>query len=242
MPDFQRESHRVVARVLAALDPTFLFDAECYFGGGTQLALEFGEYRESRDVDFLCSSRAGFRALRECVTQNSLGRVLRKPLELAREVRADRDGIRTFVLIGEILVKFEILLEARIDLTGVMDRRLGVPKLTIDCAIAEKFLANTDRGLDQSTLGRDLIDLAFVAANLGKKALLPGLQMAEAVYGAAVRRALADSLSSFHKNRIRTAACLTSLRVSDTRTLRKGVRVLRTLAEEKLSRSGRRRE
>lgn len=38
-----------------------LSEAQCYFGGGTQLAMTYGEYRESRDVDFLCSSRDGFR-------------------------------------------------------------------------------------------------------------------------------------------------------------------------------------
>jgi hypothetical protein len=59
----------------------------------------------------------------------------------------------------------------------------------------------TDRGLDESALGRDLIDLAFLAANVGKRGLLPGLHIAEGAYGSAVRRALADSLNSFQNNR-----------------------------------------
>lgn len=229
MRDFRRASHQIVAQVLRALDARLLLNAECYFGGGTQLALTYGEYRESRDIDFLCSSRAGFRQLRECVAQESLGAIVRHPLQLAREVRADREGIRTFFAVGDTRVKFEILLEGRMDLRGALDQKLEVPVLSLDVAVAEKFLANTDRGLDASTLGRDLIDLAFLAANLGKQALQPGLQSAEEVYGAAVRRYLDLSLTAFQKNRTRSAAWIESLRVSDTGALRKGLRTLRTL-------------
>jgi Nucleotidyl transferase AbiEii toxin, Type IV TA system len=229
MREFRRPAHQLVGRVLHALDADLLLNAECYFGGGTQLALTYGEYRESRDIDFLCSSRTGFRKLRECVTQNSLGRIVRRPLQLAREVRADREGIRTFFAIEDVRIKLELLLEGRIDLGGSIDKTLGVPVLTIDHATAEKFLANTDRGLDESALGRDLIDLAFLAATVGKRGLLPGLQVAEGAYGSAVRRSLAESLNSFQKNRARSAAWLESLCVFDTETLRRGLRVLRTM-------------
>lgn len=229
MREFRLRSHQLVGRVLRALNPALLLDAECYFGGGTQLAMMLGEYRESRDVDFLCSNRAGFRKLRECVTQNSLGRIVRRPLQFAREVRADRDGIRTFFVIDDTRIKFELLLEGRIDLHGAMDQNLGVPVLAVDDAVAEKFMANADRGLDESTLGRDLIDLAYLAANIGKRGLHPGLQSAEGVYGAAVRRHLDLSLSAFQKNRSRSATWIQSLGISDTQTLRKGMRVLRML-------------
>jgi hypothetical protein len=229
MRDFRRSSHQIVAQVLRALDGGWLLSSECYFGGGTQLALTYGEYRESRDIDFLCSSRAGFRKLRECVTQDSLGAIVRQPLQLAREVRADREGIRTFFVVGDTRVKFQILLEGRLDLSGALDQKLGIPVLSTDDAIAEKFLANTDRGLDDSTLGRDIIDLAFLAASLGKDALHPGLQRAEQVYGAAVRRYLDLSLTAFQTNRTRSSAWIESLRISDTGTLRKGLRMLRTL-------------
>ena len=114
-------------------------------------------------------------------------------------------------------------------MSGALDQKLGVPVLAIDDAVAEKFLANTDRGLDESTLGRDLIDLAFLAANLGKKGLQPGLQSAEQVYGAAVRRYLDLSLRAFQKNRSRSAAWIESLRVSDAGVLRKGLRTLGAL-------------
>jgi hypothetical protein len=120
-----------VAEILGNLDAEFLSRANCYFGGGTQIALANGEYRESRDVDFICSSRDGFRLLRESVHEASLGRILRREMVLARGVRADRDGIRTFIAGNppDPPVKFEILYEARIDATGAIDGDLGVPVL-----------------------------------------------------------------------------------------------------------------
>jgi Nucleotidyl transferase AbiEii toxin, Type IV TA system len=94
MPEFRRAHHRLVASLLERMNAKLLSEARCYFGGGTQLAMTYGEYRESRDVDFLCSSRDGFRRLREQVTQSSLGGIVARRVKLAREVRADRDGIR----------------------------------------------------------------------------------------------------------------------------------------------------
>jgi hypothetical protein len=62
---------------------------------------------------------------------------------------------------------------------------------------------------------------------VGKQGLQPGLRIAEGAYGGAVRRVLAQSLNAFPANR---AHWLESLQVADTRTLNKGLRILRTLA------------
>ncbi|MGH8649638.1 MAG: nucleotidyl transferase AbiEii/AbiGii toxin family protein, partial [Burkholderiales bacterium] len=67
---------------LGALDAEFLARNECYFGGGTRIVLSLGEYRESADVDFLCASRAGYRALRSTVSETSLGRIAKPRLKL----------------------------------------------------------------------------------------------------------------------------------------------------------------
>jgi hypothetical protein len=40
--------------VLSALDGDLLREVNCLFGGGTAMALRFGEYRESVDMDFWC--------------------------------------------------------------------------------------------------------------------------------------------------------------------------------------------
>lgn len=232
MPEYRRQHHRLVAGALTRMDAGFLARTECYFGGGTLLAMTLGEYRESRDIDFLCSSRIGFRSLRETVTDRSLGAIFRQSVDLARDVRADRDGIRTFLKVGDVPIKFEIILEARIDLEGSIDKKLGVPTLREECAIAEKLLANADRGLDDSTLSRDLIDLSFIAVHADRPPLEEGLRIAEQAYGTAIRKSLRSTLDSFKGNRSRANAHIRSLGVEDTQTLRKGIQLLGKLVRE----------
>ena len=164
---FRRPRHRTVAAALAGLNGPFLEQAQCYFGGGTRIVLELGEYRESEDLDFLCSSADGYRALRSTVTDLSLGAILAAPVTLAREVRADRYGIRTFLDIGGSKVKIEIVLEGRVRLNGEPCMGLPVPCLDRVSCFAEKFLANADRGNDEAMLGRDVIDLAFMVEGWG---------------------------------------------------------------------------
>lgn len=229
MPKFYRPHHRLIAGVLRSFNKELLTEARCFFGGGTQMAMTYGEYRESRDIDFLCSSRAGFRTMREQVTQVSLGKIVSGSLKLAREVRADRDGIRTFFEVDGARLKLEILLEARIDLDGGPSSVFHVPTLSRECAIAEKFLANADRGMDDSMMFRDLVDLAFAAVHAGEPDLSSGLELAEQAYGNAVRRSLKLAIEAFRENRSRAKASIESLGIENTATLRKGVRSLYAL-------------
>jgi len=92
---YTRVRHHAVDKALVALNGAFLGRAKCYFGGGTRVVLELKEYRESADIDFLCSDRTGYRALRSTITNDSLGEICTRPIKLAREVRADQYGIRT---------------------------------------------------------------------------------------------------------------------------------------------------
>src|SRR2546423_1384645 len=100
MSGFRRARHRTVGRLLTALDTEFIAARYCYFGGGTRIALELDEFRESQDVDFLCAEIAGYRALRACIGEHSLGSIAPKlptGISLLRDVRADRYGIRTMI-------------------------------------------------------------------------------------------------------------------------------------------------
>lgn len=142
-------------------------------------------------------------------------------------MRADRDAIRTFISADDAWIKLEIILEARIDLRGSMNERLGVPVLDVNCLAAEKLLANADRGLDDATYARDLIDLSFLAAREGRKAVDAAIAFAEKAYGAAVVQGLERTLTRLTTRRGRLAACARALGIDDLRTLRKGIAALR---------------
>lgn len=221
-----RPRHRTVVRALDALDGAFLARAQCFFGGGTRLVLALDEYRESADIDFLCANREGYRALRSTVSDTSLGRIAKPGLKLAREVIADRYGIRTFLDVGGEKLKLEIILEGRIGLSGGAESGLPVPALDAASCCAEKFLANADRWGDESVLGRDAIDLAFMAARWGREPLRAGLATATEAYGEVVagdaKRAATKMLERADWRR----RCVAALSLTDTRTLLAGLRMV----------------
>lgn len=221
-----RARHRIVMDALAALDGSFLEKAECFFGGGTRIVLALGEYRESADIDFLCASREGYRDLRTTVGERTLGAIACAKLDLAREVIADRYGIRTVLEVAGERLKLEIILEGRIGLSGTRQKDLPVPVLDPASCCAEKFLANADRGTDVSVLGRDVIDLAFMASRWGRDALRAGLAIATEAYGKIVaadaKRAATEMLERAEWRR----RCVAALSVSDTRTLLSGLRLV----------------
>ena len=86
-------------------------------------------------------------------------------LNQTREVRADQYGIRTMLQIDGADIKFEIVLEGRIELEepGPDDRQCGVATLSPLDMAASKLLANSDRWRDDAVMSRDLIDLAMMA-------------------------------------------------------------------------------
>lgn len=191
---FERPHHRRIARVLAALDADLLREANCLFGDGTAMALRFGEYRESVDMDFLVSDLNSYRRLRLLLTGEAgfagLFRPAGKQFRLAREIRADQYGIRTALLVDDLPIKFEIILEGRIEIeaASVKDQVCGISTLTLLDMATSKLLANADRWSDDGVFSRDVIDLAMLspALPLLRKALLK----AQGAYGEAIARDL----------------------------------------------------
>lgn len=181
------------------------------------MALRYGEYRESVDIDFLVCDLASYRDLRQILrATDGLQPIVREgmKLELAREIRADQYGIRTLVHSGTSKIKFEIVLEARIEFSNPSDddRICGVRTLApIDLA-AEKLLANADRWRDDAVYSRDLIDLAMMKAD---RALLEAACVkAEAAYGQSIRNSLAQALDLLRARPGRLDECMTKLSIS----------------------------
>lgn len=228
MPErrFARPRHATVAAALAALDGRFLEECRCSFGGGTRIVLELGEYRESENLDFLCSSTTGYRALRSTISERSLGKIAARPLALAREVRADRYGIRTVLDINEAMLKFEIFLEGRIELAGGSRIGFDVPCLSHADCFAEKLLANADRWRDDSVLSRDVIDLAFMVEGWSRADALAGAALARDAYGSVVDRSLGDAAQRLLDVAAHRKRCIAALRVVNVKSLSAGLRKL----------------
>jgi len=188
----------------------------CLFGGGTAIVLSHGEYRESLDIDFLISDKAGFRELRHALTDvNNLSAIFRvnSSFALSRDIRADQYGIRTMLTVGGVEIKFEIVFEARVILAspGPKDHICGVATLTqLDMASC-KLLANSDRWSDDSVFSRDLIDLAML--DLPSLTLKKAIKKAADAYGKSIEKDLKKSIDNLKKRRGRLSECMISLKM-----------------------------
>ena len=231
-PEFKRPRHAKVWRLLEALNSELLADARCFFGGGTRIVLALGEYRQSADVDLLCADRAGYRALRETVRQQSLGAILKSPVMLLREVRVDRYGIRTILDVEGDPIKFDIIAEGRIALEPAPSSNLPVPALDETSCFAEKFLANADRGADLYLLSRDAIDLAFMHKAWGDATAAVGLQRAIEAYGNAAVQSLREAVGILIDDREHFSRCVRDLAVANREQLRSSLHALARFANE----------
>jgi Nucleotidyl transferase AbiEii toxin, Type IV TA system len=164
---FNYPLHNQILRILQAIDHDFLRSCETYFGGGTMLVLAYGEYRLSRDIDFLCPYGEPFSRLRRAVYDRGYAAIFRadrdRGIQFPREIRTDRYGIRFPVQIDDIVIKFEIVAEGRIGLNPPSQPSWSpVACLDLVDQVTEKLMANGDRWADTSTDSRDLIDLAHL--------------------------------------------------------------------------------
>jgi hypothetical protein len=235
MAEYRRARHRRVARILSALNSDLFARTLCYFGGGTRITLELDEYRESEDIDFICSDLTGYRSLREIVANGSLGGLLPKSsagVSLLRDVRADQYGIRTVFGVEGEPVKFEIILEARIQAKGARVKNIPVPVLDHVSCFAEKWLANTDRWNDTAVLSRDAFDLAFMLRAWTIDEARAGAELAIHAYGDAVRRAARGASAKLLEDVKYRKNCMEQLAVADSKGLGSGLKLLAKIANE----------
>jgi hypothetical protein len=214
---FEREHHRRIAGVLESLDAGRLLASHCLFGGGTAMALRYGEYRESIDIDFLVSKLEGYRELRQLLTGAEGIQAIVKPgigLNPVREIRADQYGMRTMLKVDDAEIKLEIVLEGRItfDEPAADDRICGVATLTPLDMAASKLLAHADRWRDDAMLSRDLIDLAMMAPP--EKLLKQAIAKAEGAYGSSIEADLSKAIADLRQRPQRLDHCMQRMRIT----------------------------
>lgn len=196
---FKRPHHQRIALALEGMDSSLLREHHCFFGGGTAIALRYREYRESVDIDFLVSDLPSYRSLRQLATgpRGLLALWKQSPDSLqisSRGIRADQYGIRCMLEVMGAPIKFEIVLEGRIEFDdpAATDVICGVSTLTVKDLATSKLLANSDRWADSGVFSRDIIDLAMM--DLPLKLLRSAVFKAEQAYGDSITRDLAKAI------------------------------------------------
>jgi hypothetical protein len=235
---FMREHHQKIAHVLNSLNHEKLSNAHCYFGGGTAIALKYGEYRESVDIDFMVSDIHGYRQLRSDATDpGGLANIFStlSQIDTSQEVRADQYGIRSAVKVMGSSIRFEIVLEGRItfDQPGDADKIHGVQCLNVADLIASKLLANSDRWGDASVFSRDLIDLVMMKFTTTE--WQSGFAKSTRAYGESIHRDLIKACDTFLNKPIHVQGCLSRLKMNIPPTvLVDKVRDLKSFLSKKL--------
>ncbi|ATN33452.1 hypothetical protein ACO34A_06485 [Rhizobium sp. ACO-34A] len=191
---FIRPEHNLIAEILGSMNNNRLLASNCFFGGGTAIVLKYGEYRRSLDLDFLCADVGGYRELRNAFFEEGARALFAPTVRSLRDVRADGYGIRLLLEYKGQRLKFEIVRESRISLSGDVDPVLGVPILRMVDMFTEKLLANADRCFDRSVAYRDVIDLACLLEDCGE---IPAeaIAKAEVAYGPDIARKMAGVLN-----------------------------------------------
>ncbi|CAD5921777.1 hypothetical protein PCC9214_00706 [Planktothrix tepida] len=220
----QSNVYKIIA-VLHQLNTNFLQDCHAYFGGGTFICLNYGEYRLSKDIDFLCSTGSGYRLLRQSLGPNKYNALFntQNNITFHQEIQANQYGIRFPLLIEETLIKFEIIMEGRIELEAPdFPQWSSVPCLSLIDCFAEKLLANADRWIDSSVESRDLIDLAVLRFN----ASIPPQAIAKSEAAYPVIKPLKEAIANFQQKPNYRDKCFQSLRINNPVTIIDGLDLL----------------
>lgn len=167
---YSREHHQEIEKILFKFNGDFFQQNEILFGGGTRIALELDEFRESVDIDFFCVGQSAFRAARSTITNISFGSLLLpgETLDLfpGREIRADRDAIRTVLGSSEKPIKLEIIKFENDRITSEIKKGLfPIPCVSQEGCFSTKLTANADRFSDSI---KDILDLCMMRYKWGE--------------------------------------------------------------------------
>ncbi|MBC7883091.1 MAG: nucleotidyl transferase AbiEii/AbiGii toxin family protein [Anaerolineae bacterium] len=217
MAIFKLPEHQRILKILQSLDAQFLTDCNALFGGGTLVSLSHGEFRVSKDIDFICpvGKNSGYRNLRNRVAELGYSALFQdvSNLEFPREIRADQYGIRCLVIVDNSPIKLEIVAEGRILLNEpAYPEWSPVACLSSIDAFVEKLLANADRWPDDSVESRDLIDLAVMYTAASSELLSQAILKADQAY--AVVPSLRTAILRFCERREYRERCFRSLGIA----------------------------
>jgi hypothetical protein len=207
--------HQIIEHLLNNFNADFLVDNNIYFGGGTRIALELNEFRESIDIDLLCPTIESYRAVRNTVTSDSLGLLVKREFQYIREISFDRYAVRAFIKENPKPIKLEIVSFEKYQLTGKQDKLFPIPYLDKESCFYAKLLANADRATQPPY--KDIIDILFMLhcwGNIPQSALLN----AKMIYGNSIINGLKIAANDIEKNKEKYSINCINLGISEQNT------------------------
>ncbi len=215
LPDFEMfgiEHHNNILKILDAFNPEVFKKAFAYFDGGTLLALEYDEYRLSKDIGFLFPyGTENYRYLRNLIYDEGIVALFQstRDIELGGTT-INQYGIRFPIVVNKITIKVEIVANGTFTLDPpVYPQWTKIPCLSISDRFTSKLMANADRWNDSSTQSRDLIDLAILRVNNE----IPARAIAKAEESYEVKKPLLKAITNFTQQERYRDKCFEELNV-----------------------------
>ncbi|MBW4616785.1 MAG: nucleotidyl transferase AbiEii/AbiGii toxin family protein [Desmonostoc vinosum HA7617-LM4] len=219
LPDlemFHLEHHNKILKILNTFNREVLQKADAHFAGGTLLALEYDEYRLSKDIDFLFPyGTENYRYLRNLVYDEGIAALFQSPTDIRLgESTINQYGIRFPVAVNETNIKVEIVANGGFILDPpVYPNWANIPCLSTGDRFTSKLMANADRWNDSSTQSRDLIDLAILRVN--NEITLRAIAKAEETYE--VKKPLVKAINNFIEREEYRDKCFQQLNVPENK-------------------------
>ena len=217
LPDFEMFSfahHNNILKILNAFNPEIFKKASAYFGGSTLLALEYGEYRLSKDIHFLFPFRTeNYRFLRNLIYDRGIVALFQSTTDIQLgDTTINQYGIRFPVTVNEATIKVEIVANGMFTLDSpIYPIWAKIPCLSISDMFTSKLMANADRWNDSSTQSRDLIDLAILRVN----SEIPAQAIAKAEESYEVKKPLVKAITNFTEKERYRDKCFEQLNVPE---------------------------
>lgn len=212
---FKWNRHNKILTILESLNADLLRENFAYFGGGTLIALTYGEYRQSQDIDFICPiASSGYRHLRNVIFDEGYRALFSNPsrIQIGR-CTSDGYGIRMAIALDSEIIKTEIIAEARFELDPPQYPHWStVACLSHNDCFTAKLLANSDRYMDDSVAARDIIDLAIL--RLQSPIPQAAIEKAEKAYE--VIRPLRIAVQRFQERADYREKCFSSLQIESS--------------------------
>ena len=224
------DHHDKILTILNSLDDEILKKGSAYFGGGTLLALDFDEYRWSKDIDFISSiSSSGYGYLRTVVFDSGYKGLFRDLSKIKiGSGTTNQYGIRMVVSVYDTPIKIEIIAEARFELDSPRYPEWSpVACLSLSDCFTSKLLANSDRFMVDSVDSRDLIDLAV----LRLQSVIPPEAVNKAEKAYEVMRPLTKAVQRFQERPDHRRECFAGLKI-DTQQVPKIINGIDLLAQD----------
>lgn len=212
---FRFDFHNKIIKILKSLNLEVLKEGSAYFGGGTLLALDFEEYRWSKDIDFISPvGTSGYKYLRTVVFDGGYEALFSdlNSIQIGRGT-TDQYGIRMIVIVDNLPIKTEIIAELRFQPDPPRYTEWSpVPCLSLIDCFTSKLLANSDHYMDDSVEARDLIDLAI----LRLQSPIPQAAIDKAEKAYEVIRPLKTAVKRFQERPDYRERCFLSLQIDET--------------------------